>query len=67
MAGYAAQLNKLSVDTSGLERVIPWFFCAIRLIIEHPVLGVGFNAMKQAELAHGWLIVGGAGVSLMAG
>lgn len=66
MAGYAASLNKLRVDTSAVERFIPWFR-AMRLLTEHPLLGVGFNAMKEAEVAHGWLLVGGAGVSLDGG
>ena len=66
MAGYAARLNKLRVDTSALERFIPWLR-ALRLIIDHPVLGVGFNAMKPAEMAHGWVLLGSAGVSLDGG
>ncbi|MDA1082510.1 MAG: carboxypeptidase regulatory-like domain-containing protein [Gemmatimonadetes bacterium] len=66
MADYLASLNKFGIDTSAAERLIPWFR-ALALIAEHPVLGVGFNAMKPAAIAQGWLIIGGAGVSLDGG
>ncbi|OYV74323.1 MAG: hypothetical protein B7Z72_00440 [Gemmatimonadetes bacterium 21-71-4] len=66
MRGYLASLNKLGLDTSAMERIIPWAR-AFALFVQHPVLGIGFNATKQAQIAHGWLLVGSADVSLDAG
>lgn len=66
MAGYAARLNKLRVDTSAVERIIPWSRAWV-LFREHPVLGIGFNATKQAQIVHHWILVGSADVSLDAG
>ena len=66
MRGYLASMNRLYIDTSALERIIPWTR-SLALFLEHPVLGIGFNAARQAQMAHGWVPVGIADVSLDAG
>jgi O-antigen ligase len=66
LISFAAGFNKLGYDASAAQRLIPWTR-AIRLLLEHPWLGVGFNAVQQAQEAHGWRPVGGADVSLDGG
>ncbi|HVZ78076.1 MAG TPA: O-antigen ligase family protein, partial [Gemmatimonadaceae bacterium] len=66
MRGYLVSLNRLYIDTSALERVIPWAR-ALVLFRDHPVLGIGFNAAREAQRAYGWIPVGIADVSLDAG
>ena len=63
---FAASFNKLQYDNSAAQRLVPWFRAG-RLLIEHPWMGVGFNAIKQAQEAHGWRMVGGADVSFDGG
>ncbi|HEY0994978.1 MAG TPA: O-antigen ligase family protein [Gemmatimonadaceae bacterium] len=66
LLGLAAEYNKLRFDASAAQRLIPWSR-AVALVIEHPALGVGFNAVAQAQREHGWVPVGGAGVSFDGG
>lgn len=66
LLGLAAEYNKLRFDASAAQRLIPWTR-AVALVMEHPVLGVGFNAVAQAQREHGWVPVGGAGVSFDGG
>jgi hypothetical protein len=66
MRSYLESLNKLRIDTSAMERFIPWARGAA-LFMEHPVLGVGFNATAQAQHAHGWVLLGNSGVSMDGG
>ncbi len=66
MSAYAARLNKLRVDTSAVERLIPWSR-AIRLVFEHPALGVGFNTIAQAQAANHWIVLGTAQAALDGG
>jgi hypothetical protein len=66
LLGLAAEYNKLHYDASAAQRLIPWTR-AVVLLAEHPALGVGFNAIAQAQRAHGWVPVGGAGVSFDGG
>lgn len=66
MRGYLARMGKLGIDTSAAERLIPWSRAWV-LLREHPVLGIGFNAARPAQVAHGWLLLGSADVSLDAG
>ncbi|HEX3865993.1 MAG TPA: O-antigen ligase family protein, partial [Gemmatimonadaceae bacterium] len=66
LASFAAGFNKLRYDMSAAQRLVPWTR-AIRLMIEHPWLGVGFNAIRQAQESHQWRSVGGADVSLDGG
>jgi O-antigen ligase len=37
------------------------------MVRDHPWLGVGFNAVQQAQRAYGWQPIGGADVSLDGG
>jgi O-antigen ligase len=66
LLGFAAKFNKLTYDNSAAARLVPWTR-AVQLVAEHPWLGVGFNAIKQAQAAHEWRPVGGADVSLDGG
>jgi len=63
---FAAGFHKLGFDMSAAQRFVPWTR-AIRLIAEHPLLGIGFNAIQQAQESHGWRPIGGADVSLDGG
>ena len=53
LLSFAAGFNKLGYDESAAVRLISWVR-GVRLIAEHPWLGVGFNAVRQATDAHGW-------------
>jgi O-antigen ligase len=66
LLSFAASFNKLRYDNSAAQRLVPWVR-ASRLLMEHPWMGVGFNAIKQAQEAHGWRMVGGADVSFDGG
>jgi hypothetical protein len=66
LISFAASFNKLGYDASAAQRWVPWIRAG-RLLIEHPWLGVGFNAIKQAQESHGWRALGGADVSLDGG
>ena len=63
---FAASFNKLGYDNSAAQRLVPWVRAG-RLLMEHPWYGVGFNAIKQAQEAHNWRMVGGADVSFDGG
>jgi len=39
---FAAQYNKLGVDASAMDRLVSWAR-AIRVLIDHPIIGIGFN------------------------
>jgi hypothetical protein len=66
LVAFAAGFHKLGVDMSAAQRLVPWTR-AVRLVSEHPLLGIGFNATQQAQEAHGWNPVGGADISLDGG
>ena len=66
LVSFAASFNKLGYDASAAQRLVPWVRAG-RLLIEHPWIGVGFNAIKQAQESHGWRSVGGADVSFDGG
>lgn len=63
---FAEGFNKLGLDASAAQRLIPWSR-AIIMLRDHPWLGVGFNAVAQAQQAYGWQPIGGADVSLDGG
>ena len=48
LLSFAASFNKLHYDASAAQRLVPWIRAG-RLLVEHPWLGVGFNAIKQAQ------------------
>lgn len=55
---YAIAYNKLSLDDpSALGRLGAWLF-ALRMFLDHPVLGVGFNAYGFVAREYGVSIVG---------
>lgn len=56
---YGSSLNKFSVDRSAAQRLVTWKR-GFTLFVEHPWLGIGFNASKQAQEARGWSFIGGA-------
>lgn len=64
--GFAQQFNKLAVDGSALQRLVPWLRGFI-LVRDYPVMGVGFNAALHAQRAYGWDPVGGSDVSMDGG
>lgn len=66
LIAYAERFNKLRIDASALQRLIPWMR-SIVLWRDHPVLGVGFNAVREAQRAYGWREVGGASGSFDGG
>jgi O-antigen ligase len=49
---FAAAYGKLSIDASALERVVSWVR-ALRLIADHPVIGIGFNTYGFTQRAYG--------------
>ena len=63
---FAASFGKLTIDGSAAQRLIPWSR-ALRMLIDHPWLGVGFNAVGPAQQAYGWEPIGGAEVSFDGG
>lgn len=63
---FASGFNKLRVDASALQRLIPWIR-ALELMRDYPALGVGFNAIAWAQRERGWHSIGGADVSLDGG
>jgi hypothetical protein len=63
---FAASFGKLGIDGSAAQRLIPWSR-AIRMVNDHPWLGVGFNAVGPAQQAYGWKPIGGAEVSFDGG
>ncbi len=63
---FAASFGKLSIDGSAAQRLIPWTR-SIRMLLDHPWLGVGFNAIGPAQRAYGWTPIGGAEVSFDGG
>ena len=63
---FAASFGKLGIDGSAAQRLIPWSR-AIRMVSDHPWLGVGFNAVGPAQQAYGWKPIGGAEVSFDGG
>ncbi|WKW12451.1 O-antigen ligase family protein [Pseudogemmatithrix spongiicola] len=63
---FAAEFNKLRVDASAVQRLIPWLR-SLQLLVDHPVLGVGFNFVSHAQRAYGWRQVGGSDVSMDGG
>ncbi len=63
---FADGFNKLRLDASAAQRLIPWSRALI-MWSDHPWLGVGFNAVQQAQKAYGWAPIGGADVSLDGG
>lgn len=63
---FAEGFNKLGLDASAAQRLVPWSRALI-MLRDHPWLGVGFNAVEQAQLAYGWQQIGGADVSLDGG
>lgn len=56
---YGSSMKKFSVDSSATQRLVTWTR-AFTLFAEHPWLGIGFNASKQAQEARGWIFIGGA-------
>ena len=63
---FAEGFNKLGLDASAAQRLVPWSRALI-MLRDHPWLGVGFNAVQQAQRAYGWQPIGGADVSLDGG
>jgi hypothetical protein len=55
---YGASMNKFTIDASAAQRVVTWKR-ALTLFAEHPVMGIGFNASRQAQAAKGWQFIGG--------
>jgi hypothetical protein len=45
--------EKLTVDVSGLERVVAWLR-AWRVFSEHPIIGIGFNAWGYVQERYGY-------------
>jgi hypothetical protein len=66
LLAFAMQFNKLQVDGSALQRVIPWLR-SVQMVRDNPVLGVGFNAAGAAQRAYGWVPIGGSDVSMDGG
>jgi len=63
---YATEFNKLRVDASAVQRLIPWLR-SLQLVYDNPVWGVGFNFTAHAQRAYGWTQVGGSDVSMDGG
>lgn len=66
LLAFAIQFNKLQVDGSALQRLIPWLR-SVQMLRDNPVLGVGFNAAGAAQRAYGWVPIGGSDVSMDGG
>ncbi len=58
IVAFGTSMNKFSVDASAAQRVVTWKR-AFTLFSEHPFLGIGFNATRQAQAAKGWVFIGG--------
>lgn len=63
---YATEFNKLRVDASAVQRLVPWLR-SLQLLVDNPVWGVGFNFTAHAQRAYGWTQVGGSDVSMDGG
>lgn len=66
LLSFAAGFNKLGIDASATQRFVPWIQGVI-LVRDHPWLGVGFNAITQAQQVRGWPPIGGADGALDGG
>ena len=62
IVSFASGYNKLGIDASAMQRLIPWWR-AVQLIAAYPFFGVGFNAISYAQRDFGWHAIGGAEVS----
>jgi len=60
LLAFADTFNKLTVDVSGLQRLVAWMQ-ALTMMRDHPLLGVGFNAIDVARRAYGFSIIGSSG------
>jgi O-antigen ligase len=49
---FARSYNKLAIDASALTRVVSWLR-ALRIVADHPVLGVGFNTYGFVQRQYG--------------
>jgi O-antigen ligase len=49
---FARTYNKLAIDASALTRVVSWLR-ALRIVADHPVLGVGFNTYGFVQRLYG--------------
>lgn len=58
LIAFGTSMNKFSIDASAAQRLVTWKR-AFLLFSEHPLLGIGFNATRQAQVAHGWRFIGG--------
>ncbi len=63
---FARDYNKLGLDVSAIQRLVPWTR-AISFISQHPLLGVGFNAIEHAQRDQGLRPTLGAEVSFDGG
>lgn len=63
---FARGFNKLEVDGSAMQRLIPWLR-SVTIIVDHPWLGAGFNAAAHAQRSYGWVAIGGSDVSMDGG
>ena len=52
LVSFAATYGKLGIDASALQRVVAWAR-ALRVIGDHPVIGVGFNTYGFVQRAYG--------------
>jgi putative inorganic carbon (hco3(-)) transporter len=50
---FAAKFNKLQVDASALERLVTWTR-GLRILADHPILGVGFNTYGFVQERYGF-------------
>jgi O-antigen ligase len=59
---YAESYSKLQVDASALTRVTNWLR-ALRVFLDNPIIGVGFNTFGYVGESYGWPRKGLAGNS----
>jgi hypothetical protein len=58
LIAFGESMNKFTVDASAAQRLVTWKR-AFTLFAEHPILGIGFNATRQAQASKGWIFIGG--------
>ena len=63
---FAASYNKLGIDASALTRLTSWIR-ALRIIADHPVIGIGFNTYAFVQESYGYVRLGNGSYSLDGG
>lgn len=64
---FGSEYNKFTIsDGSAMQRTVMWLR-ALSVIVDHPILGVGFNTYGFVQRSYGWDVVGRDGFAVDGG